>query len=42
LTQTTSVIRHFAPIFSLHKPFIKQRSSFVILPILNHIKRLKH
>jgi len=36
-----SFIRRWAQFFSVHKPFIKQRLSFVILPILNHVKRLK-
>jgi len=29
------------PLFSVHRPFIKQRSSFVRSARLNHVKRLK-
>jgi len=37
-----SFIRRWAPFFSVHKLFLsKQRLSFVILPILNHVKWLR-
>jgi len=31
---------HFS-LFAFRKPFIKQQSSFVIIPVLNHVKRFK-
>jgi len=41
LVHRISFIRRWAPFVSVHKPFVKQRLSFVILPILNHVKRLR-